>query len=264
MAKKSKSKSTSKLKVKFNSNNFLWFLLLFFIIISMIVVLLYVCDLNNSPSANIPATNSVKVVYADWCPHCKKFVPAAKAELDGKVINGYKITFVEEKQMSGMLSPQERALVKGFPTFIVNGLQKNPPSRDAAGIRALCSGGSQNTATPPSRPTPPPRPAHGDAASNSVKVVYADWCPHCKSFVPEAKAQLDGKVINGHKVIFVEEKQISEMLSPQEKALVKGFPMFFVNGVGKNPPSRDIPGIKSLCNSKLLASEEIPLPYNNY
>jgi thiol-disulfide isomerase/thioredoxin len=77
-------------------------------------------------------TNEAELIlfYADWCPHCKTAKPEwnnVKSQFNGKVINGYTVTFTEvncttETPQSQQLMDQYK--VEGFPTIkLVKGNQ---------------------------------------------------------------------------------------------------------------------------------------------
>jgi hypothetical protein len=72
-----------------------------------------------------------------------------------------------------------------------------------------------------------------DAPSNKVAEImlfYVDWCPHCKTAKPEwqqVKTEMDGKNINGYKVIFTE-VNCTEETAENEKLMntykIQGYP----------------------------------------
>lgn len=77
-------------------------------------------------------TNQAELIlfYADWCPHCKTAKPEwnnVKSQFNGKVINGYTVTFTEvncttETTQTQQLMDQYK--VEGFPTIkLVKGNQ---------------------------------------------------------------------------------------------------------------------------------------------
>jgi thiol-disulfide isomerase/thioredoxin len=53
---------------------------------------------NEPQDQNSNRTATLMLFYVDWCPHCKTAKPeweSLKSQYDGKMINGYTITFVE-------------------------------------------------------------------------------------------------------------------------------------------------------------------------
>ena len=77
-------------------------------------------------------TNQAEIIlfYADWCPHCKTAKPEwnnVKSQYNGKIINGYTVTFTEVNCTTE--SPQIQQMVdqykvEGYPTIkLVKGNQ---------------------------------------------------------------------------------------------------------------------------------------------
>ncbi len=96
------------------------------------------------------------------------------------------------------------------------------------------------------------------SADATFTMVYAEWCPHCKTVKPMFKEAVDASPItlNGKKVNFemVEEKETEKL-----KALPKvdGFPTFFLKtaaNVGapiQYNGERDVSAMKSFIESHL-------------
>ena len=65
-----------------------------------------------------------------------------------------------------------------------------------------------------------------NGASNEAEIMlfYVDWCPHCKTAKPEwekVKAEYDGKVVNGYKLIFTEINCTNE--SPEVEKMISTY-----------------------------------------
>jgi len=84
---------------------------------------------NESSTGN---TNQAELMlfYVDWCPHCKTALPEwekVKSQYNGKIINGYTVTFTEvncttETQQIQQLVDQYK--IEGYPTIkLVKGNQ---------------------------------------------------------------------------------------------------------------------------------------------
>lgn len=84
---------------------------------------------NESPNGN---TNQAELIsfYVDWCPHCKTAKPEwekVKSQYNGKIINGYTVTFTEvncttETQQIQQMVDQYK--IEGYPTIkLVKGNQ---------------------------------------------------------------------------------------------------------------------------------------------
>ncbi len=72
---------------------------------------------------------------------------------------------------------------------------------------------------------------HGHGHDKAVVILFfADWCPHCVKAKPEwehAKAELEGKRINGRTVVFVEydcSSEDSDSVAKRQEYGVEGFP----------------------------------------
>jgi thiol-disulfide isomerase/thioredoxin len=74
---------------------------------------------------NETKTATVMLFSVDWCPHCKTAKPVwndVKAEYEGSVINGYKVSFVDyncTKETAETQSLMDKYKVEGFPTIIL-------------------------------------------------------------------------------------------------------------------------------------------------
>lgn len=69
-------------------------------------------------------TAEVMLFYADWCPHCKTAKPEweqVKAKYNGKVINGYTVTFIEyncsNNESAEINEITDKFSVTGYPTI---------------------------------------------------------------------------------------------------------------------------------------------------
>jgi thiol-disulfide isomerase/thioredoxin len=112
--------------------------ILFAVILLIIGVAIYIYyvkpmtkpnSMNTSEVYNTSSTNGntnqaeLIMFYADWCPHCKSAKPEwnnVKSQYNGKVINGYTVTFTEvncttETPQTQQLMDQYK--VEGFPTI---------------------------------------------------------------------------------------------------------------------------------------------------
>lgn len=123
---------TQKLSGFFTLNTFL--VLLFVIIVCGLSYYMYSQYTNGNTvfhanRENIPKdensnkTATMMLFYVDWCPHCKTAKPEwndLKAEYDGKVINGYTITFVEyncTNESAEVSSLMDKYNIEGYPTI---------------------------------------------------------------------------------------------------------------------------------------------------
>lgn len=68
-------------------------------------------------------TATLMLFYVDWCPHCKTAKPeweSLKSEHDGKMINGYTVSFVEynctteSEEISQLM---DKYNIEGYPTI---------------------------------------------------------------------------------------------------------------------------------------------------
>jgi thiol-disulfide isomerase/thioredoxin len=111
-----------------------------FILIAVFIYYQYVKPyLNSTYTANREkkqgedgATNEAELMffYTDWCPHCKTAKPEwekVKSQYNGKIINGYTVTFTEvncttETQQIQQMVDQYK--IEGYPTIkLVKGNQ---------------------------------------------------------------------------------------------------------------------------------------------
>jgi thiol-disulfide isomerase/thioredoxin len=96
-----------------------------------------------------------------------------------------------------------------------------------------------------------------NGADATITLVYADWCPHCKTIKPamEAVAKSSPIEVKGKKVAFqmFEEKKDATQIAQFPK--VEGYPTFFYSIGGAAPEEyrgpRDIDAIKEFITSKL-------------
>lgn len=78
-----------------------------------------------NPGTDEEATKDAEIIlfYVDWCPHCKTAKPeweSAMNDLDGKVINGYNVSFAEvncTEETAEAQDMMERYNVEGYPTI---------------------------------------------------------------------------------------------------------------------------------------------------
>jgi thiol-disulfide isomerase/thioredoxin len=80
----------------------------------------------NVPTGDTEAkTATVMLFYVDWCPHCKTAKPAwneVKAEYEGTIINGYKVSFIEyncTKESAENQALMDKYKIEGFPSIIL-------------------------------------------------------------------------------------------------------------------------------------------------
>jgi thiol-disulfide isomerase/thioredoxin len=78
-----------------------------------------------NPETGEEETKDAEIIlfYVDWCPHCKTAKPewdSAMQELDGKVINGYNVSFAEVNctdETAEVQDMTERYNIEGYPTI---------------------------------------------------------------------------------------------------------------------------------------------------
>jgi len=65
----------------------------------------------------------IMLFYVDWCPHCKTAKPeweVSMKEMDGKVINGYRVQFTEincTDESAEVQEMVEKFKIEGYPTI---------------------------------------------------------------------------------------------------------------------------------------------------
>lgn len=65
----------------------------------------------------------IMLFYVDWCPHCKTAKPeweASMKDMDGKVINGYRVQFTEVNctdESAEVQAMVEKFNIEGYPTI---------------------------------------------------------------------------------------------------------------------------------------------------
>jgi thiol-disulfide isomerase/thioredoxin len=78
---------------------------------------------NFSKDKNSNKTATLMLFYVDWCPHCKTAKPeweSLKSEYDGKMINGYTISFVEHNcttESDEVSDLMDKYSIEGYPTI---------------------------------------------------------------------------------------------------------------------------------------------------
>lgn len=85
---------------------------------------LFHANRENVPSdENSNKTATLMLFYVDWCPYCKTAKPewdSLKSEYDGKMINGYTVTFVEyncTNESEDVTSLMDKYNIEGYPTI---------------------------------------------------------------------------------------------------------------------------------------------------
>lgn len=79
-----------------------------------------------------------------------------------------------------------------------------------------------------------------DGSSSTFTLYYAEWCPHCKTVKPlyEQWMTKNGNTMTANgksvKLAIVEEKE----MTPAQKATVKGYPTFMLEGGGQSTECR--------------------------
>jgi thiol-disulfide isomerase/thioredoxin len=78
---------------------------------------------NEPQDQNSNRTATLMLFYVDWCPHCKTAKPeweSLKSQYDGKMINGYTITFVEyncTNETEEISQLMDKYNIEGYPTI---------------------------------------------------------------------------------------------------------------------------------------------------
>lgn len=78
----------------------------------------------NAPKdENSNKTANLMLFYVDWCPHCKTAKPeweSLKSQYDGKMINGYTISFIEYNcttESDEISKLMDKYNIEGYPTI---------------------------------------------------------------------------------------------------------------------------------------------------
>ena len=72
---------------------------------------------------NSNKTATLMLFYVDWCPHCKTAKPeweSLKSQYDGKMINGYTISFIEYNcttESDEISQLMDKYSIEGYPTI---------------------------------------------------------------------------------------------------------------------------------------------------
>lgn len=82
-------------------------------------------QLNPGDVSNTTGSNDAEIIFffANWCPHCKAAKPhwnEVKSQYDGKVVNGYKLTFTDvdcTEETPEVKKSTDMYEIEGYPTI---------------------------------------------------------------------------------------------------------------------------------------------------
>lgn len=115
-----------------NNPSFYIMTLVAIIVLSIVAYLVYnnmkssiQTQLNPEAVSNTTGSNDAEIMFffANWCPHCKAAKPhwnEVKSQYDGKVVNGYKLTFTDidcTEETPEVKKSTDMYEIEGYPTI---------------------------------------------------------------------------------------------------------------------------------------------------
>jgi thiol-disulfide isomerase/thioredoxin len=159
----------------------------------------------------------LRLFYADWCGHCRKFKPIFDGDLK-KLINDSNIP-VELEAIDCDKYPEEASKndISGFPTLILQINDKSIKYQDQRSAEKIMQFIKNHINKDFVR-------ENSNDNMAKLKLFYADWCGHCRKFKPIFDGDLK-KLIN-YSNIPVELEAIDCDKYPEEasKNDISGFP----------------------------------------